>query len=250
VEYDSIVVVGALSLNPFLVFMCSKCRNFTNAPAGQKRRRCSYCGTIIDISKAASALFDTPEKASDAVKEFNASRGGDEFDKAVERSRDRVRAFLPKERVSIEDISSKEDQSRPPGKRKRLMDLLQKEAKKTHCSLDRIEELCPDYELEWKWVEGQLESLSNNGTLIFPRPWSVQLVASEDMTKSKDTSSKDVTVEILALLQGQGKVLKVVDIIKRFSSQGISEESVETSLEKLMQKGEIFEPKSGYISQA
>ena len=237
-------------MKPFLVFMCSKCRNFTNAPAGQKRRRCSYCGSIIDISKAASALFDTPEMASTAVKEFNASRGGDEFEKAVERSRERVLALLPKERVSVEDISNKEDSPRPPGKRKRLLELLHKEAKDNPCTLDRIEELCQDYELEWKWVEGQLESLSNSGTLIFPRPWSVQLVVDAAAAESKETASKDVTVEILALLQGPEKTLRVIDIIKRFSEQGISEKSVETSLEKLMQKGEIFEPKSGYVSQA
>jgi len=237
-------------LKPFLVFMCSKCHNFTNAPAGQKRRRCSYCGTIIDVSKAASALFDTPEMASAAVKEFNASRGGDEFDNAVERSRSRILALLPKEHVSIKDISSKDEESRPVGKRTRLMELLHKEAKKTPCSLDRIEEICSDYELEWKWVEGQLEGLSNDGILIFPRPWSVQLVSSDDMIKSKDTASKDITVEILALLQGPDRTLKVTDIIKRFGEQGISEQSVETSLEKLMQKGEIFEPKSGYVRQA
>lgn len=237
-------------MKPFLVFMCSKCRNFTNAPVGQKRRRCSYCGSIIDISKAASALFDKPEMASAAVKEFNASRGGDEFDKSVEKSRERILALLPKEHVSVEEISSKEEESRPPGKRKRLMELLHKEAKETPCALDRIEELCPDYELEWKWVEGQLEGLSNDGTLIFPRPWSLQLVVSDEIIKSKDTASKDVTVEILTLLQGPEKTLKVTDIIKRFSEQGISEQSVETSLEKLMQKGEIFEPKSGYVSQA
>ena len=230
--------------------MCSKCRNFTNAPAGQKRRRCSYCGTIIDISKAASALFDTPEMASTAVKEFNASRGGDEFEKAVERSRERVLALLPKERVNAEDISSKDETTRPPGKRKRLMKLLNKEAKSTPCSLDRIEELCPEYELEWKWVEGQLEGLSNDGTLIFPRPWSVQLVVADDPTMSKETTSRDVTVEILALLQGPEKMVEVLEIVTRFGKQGISERSVETSLEKLMQKGEIFEPKSGYVSLA
>jgi hypothetical protein len=230
--------------------MCSKCRNFTNAPAGQKRRRCSYCGSIIDISKAASALFDTPEMASTAVKEFNASRGGDEFDKAVERSRERILALLPKERLSAEEISSKGETSRPLGKRKRLMQLLHKEAKASPCSLDHLEALCPDYELDWKWVEGQLEGLSNDGTLIFPRPWSVQLVVTEDLTKSEESASKDVTVEILALLQEPEKMLKVTDIISRFGQQGISEKSVETSLEKLLQKGEIFEPKSGYVSLA
>jgi hypothetical protein len=208
---------------------------------GQKRRRCSYCGSIIDILKAASALFDTPEMASAAVKEFNASRGGDEFEKAVERSRERVLALLPEERVNAEDISSKDEETRPP------VELLRKETKTAQCSLDRIEELCPDYGLDWNWVEGQLEGLSNSGVLIFPRPWAVQLVVTDDSAKSEDSTSKDVTTEILALLQGQ-KLLKVTNIIAKFGEQGISEKSVETSLEKLMQKGEIFEPKSGYVS--
>ncbi len=228
--------------------MCSKCHNFTNAPVGQKHRRCSYCGTIIDIAKAASALFDTPESASVAVKEFNASRGGDEFDKAVEKSRERVLALLPKEHVNIKDISGKGEASQPLGKRKRLMQLLQREAKSAPCSLDRIEELCSNYELDWKWVERQLERLANDGTLIFPRPWSIQLVLKDDRKKPKVIADRDVSEEILVILQGPEKIMRIVDIIKRLGKQGISENSVETSLEKLMQKGEIFEPKSGFVS--
>lgn len=236
-------------MKPFLVFMCTKCRNFTNAPVGQKHRRCSYCGTIIDISKAATALFDTPKMASDAVKEFNASRGGDEFDLAVERSKERIRALLPKDPVKVEEISSS-DTSTPPGKRKRLMKLLQKEASRSQCSLDRIEELCPNYELDWKWVEGQLEGLSNSGVLIFPRPWSVKLVVSDEIEEARDTTSRDVSEEILVLLQESKEPLKVVDMIEEFNKRGITERSVESSLEKLMQKGEIFEPRSGYVSLA
>lgn len=228
--------------------MCPKCRNFTNAPVGQKRRRCSYCGTIIDISKAASALFDTPETASLAVKEFNASRGGDEFEKAVEKSRERILALLPKQRVSAEEISSGNDRARPPGMRKRLMKLLHSEARTRPCSLDRIEELCPDYGLDWKWVEGQLENLSNDGTLVFPRPWSVQLVATDRLPKSKEIVTKDVTNEILEILQLSEDMTSVNDIKEKLSKKGISENSIETSLEKLMQKGEIFEPKSGFVS--
>jgi hypothetical protein len=228
--------------------MCSKCNNFTNAPVGQKRRRCSYCGTIIDISKASSALFDSAEQASAAVKEFNASRGGDEFEKAVEKSKERLLAFFPKERVSAKAISSKDEISKLPGKRKRLMELLRREALKTSCSLDKIEKLCINYELEWDWVEGQLEGLSNDGILVFPRPWSVQLVVSGDEISTKDISTRDVTAEILSLLRSSEKIWRVTDLITRFREQGISEESVETSLEKLMQKGEIFQPKSGYVS--
>ena len=234
-------------MKPFLVFKCPKCNNFTNAPAGQKRRRCSYCGTIIDITKAECAIFDAPELATAAVKEFNATRGGDEFQKSVERSRERVLAHMPKDPVKASDISDGELVQNPPGKRKRLMTLLEKEAKKSPCSLDRIEELCVEYELEWKWVEGQLEKLSNNGTLIFPRPWSVLLVATEEKDNLPNAKSKDVTVEILALLSESKRPLKVSELIRIFEEKGISETSVESSLEKLMRRGEIFEPRSGQV---
>lgn len=234
-------------MKPFLVFKCLKCDNFTNAPAGQKRRRCSYCGSIIDITKAACALFDTPESASVGVKEFNAARGGDEFKKSVERSRERVLALMPKETLKASDISDGESEPKPPGKRKRLMTLLEKEAKISPCSLDRIEEICSDYELDWDWVEGQLENLSNNGTLIFPRPWSVLLVVSEEKDGDSESSSKDVSVEILSLLHDSKRTLRVTEIIKIFGEKGISEASVESSLEKLMQRGEIFEPRSGQV---
>ncbi|MHA1950984.1 MAG: hypothetical protein ACW987_14055 [Candidatus Thorarchaeota archaeon] len=117
-------------MKQFFVFRCPKCKNFTNAPAGQKRRRCSYCGTIIDITKAACALFDSPAQASNAVKEFNATRGGDEFQKSVDRSRERVLSLMPKETVKVSDISDGEKIPKPPGKRKRLLTLLEREARR------------------------------------------------------------------------------------------------------------------------
>ena len=116
-------------MKQFYVFMCPKCKGFTNAPAGQKRRRCSYCGSIIDITKANLALFDSPQQASEAVKLFNASKGGDEFKDAVERSHDRIRDLMPSEHVSAEDITSKGEGPAPEGKRKRLMAILEKEAR-------------------------------------------------------------------------------------------------------------------------
>jgi len=239
-------VVGVRLLKPFLVFKCSKCKNFTNAPAGQKRRRCSFCGSIIDITKTACALFDSPEQASTAVKEFNAARGGDEFKKSVERSRERVLALMPKETVTASDISDGDTAVRPLGKRKRLMSLLEREAAEAPISLDRIEELCSKYELDWKWVEGQLEGLSNNGTLIFPRPWSVQLVVSEEK-EDEDSTVRDVSVDILAILSESTEGVKVTDLIEKFEEKGIGESSVVSSLEKLMQRGEIFEPVSGHV---
>ncbi|MFW9863203.1 MAG: hypothetical protein ACFFEX_14645 [Candidatus Thorarchaeota archaeon] len=220
--------------------------NFTNAPAGQKKRRCSYCGHIIDISKAACALFDTPEKASTAVKKFNASRGGDSFRKAVEASKERVREFLPSEKLSVKDVIDKSEEELPSGKSKRLLELLEREASESACSLDRIADLCPEYQLDWVWVEDQLNKLANRGTLIFPRPWTVRLVGVPSKEKTRPPLV-DVTKEILDWIQERGGEAEVGNVVKHFEKRGISRESVESSLDRLMNQGVIYLPKAGLI---
>ncbi|MCK5150462.1 MAG: hypothetical protein KAQ65_01425 [Candidatus Thorarchaeota archaeon] len=238
---------GAVVLKNFFVFMCPKCRHFTNAPVGQKRRRCSYCGTIIDITKAARALVDDDKAAVAAVKEYNASRGGDEFHKAVERSRDRIRELVPSKKMTAEDIASSENSEIPTGKRARLLSLLEKYAKDTPLNLTRLEELCTPYQLDWTWVEQQLNTMANGGVLIFPRPWTVKLVRAPDTKDKPKTATRDVSTDILALLRSEGGTLRIHTIMDHFQSIGITSASVEASMEKLMRSGEIYEPKSGYI---
>lgn len=234
-------------MKQFYVFMCSKCRGFTNAPAGQKRRRCSYCGSIIDITKANLALFDSPEQASTAVKEFNASKGGAEFKDAVERSRDRIKALMPSEPISADDITSKGEEPEREGKRRRLLDILEREAKGTPCSLDRLEELTTADGLVWPWVERQIESLSNNGVLIFPRPWTIQLMITDDAELPTQISSKDVSSEIIILLKKSAGPLKVDEIVRHFKQEGISEASVDSSLERLLRNGDIYQPTASSV---
>lgn len=235
-------------MKQFVVFMCSKCKGFTNAPIDQKKRRCSYCGSIIDITKANLALFDSPEQASNAVKEFNASKGGNEFKDAVERSRDRVKAMMPSEHVSTDDITSKGAESAPEGNQRRLMTILEKEASETSCSLDRLEKLTTAGGLSWGWVEKQIESLSNNGALLFPRPWTVQLVISDDSEIPTSISIKDVSSEIIELLRQSGKEMKVHEIVSHFKKAGFSEVSVDNSLERLLRNGDIYQPTTSSVN--
>ena len=235
-------------MKQFYVFMCSKCRGFTNAPAGQKRRRCSYCGSIIDITKANLALFDSPEQASTAVKEFNASKGGDEFKESVERSRERVKALMPSKKVTADDITSKGEQPTPSGKRRILMAILEKEARGVSCSLDRLEELTTVDGLAWSWVEKQIENLSTNGSLLFPRPWTVQLVTQDEAELPTQIASKDVSSDIIELLKRKGGRLEVDEIVRYFHQEGVSEASVDSSLERLMRNGDIFQPGASSVS--
>ena len=235
-------------MKQFYVFMCSKCKGFTNAPAGQKRRRCSYCGSIIDITKANLALFDSPEQASAAVKAFNASKGGDEFKDAVERSRDRIKALMPSEPVTKDDITSKDDEPAPEGKRRRLMAILEREARGAACTLDKLEKVTTADGLAWTWVEKQVESLSNNGALIFPRPWTVQLVIPEEEDLPSQLANKDVSSEIVELLRKNDGPLKVDYLVKHFKQAGISEASVDSSLERLLRNGDIYQPSASSVN--
>ncbi len=234
-------------MKKFFVFMCPKCKNFTNAPVGQKRRRCSYCGTIIDIGKAARALFDHDKAASAAVKLYNASRGGDEFQKAVDRSRDRILKLVPRERITARDIASKDAIDIPTGKRARLLALLDRHAKNEPLNLTDLEGLCIEYQLDWTWVENQLTTMANGGALIFPRPWTVKLVRPPNTKEETIKATQDVSEEILVLLRREGDLLSINHIIDHFESLGITRDSVEASLEKLMRAGEIYEPRSGHI---
>lgn len=237
-------------MNKFFVFMCPQCQHFTNAPVSQKRRRCSYCGTIIDITKAARALVDDHDAAANAVRAYNASKGGDEFEKAVDRSRDRVRELVPTKKLTADEISSEDNMEVPTGKRSRLLSLLDKHARDEPLTLTKLEELCSDYKLDWLWVEKQLTTMANGGVLIFPRPWTVKLVKIPDKKLERESTVRDISKDILVLLKRKEDGLTIQAIIEYFESSGISSASVEASLEKLMRSGDIYEPRPGYIDLA
>ncbi len=238
---------GDFCVRAFLVFACPKCRNFTNAPVGQKRRRCSYCGHIIDIRRAQCAFFDTPEAAQRAVKEFNAARGGDEFQRAVERSRERIRSLVPRERISSETLVDTDQPTPQTGKRKTLLTLLETATAKGPCSLDEFADLCEKYRLDWVWVEEQLTKLANQGVVIFPRPWSIQLIQEQKIRTTKRGAVSDITGEIREYLAHHGGNTRVTALVEYFGERGIDEVVVEKALNKMMRKGEIYEPKPGEI---
>ncbi|MFW9978507.1 MAG: hypothetical protein ACFFEJ_10545 [Candidatus Thorarchaeota archaeon] len=233
-------------MSNFFVFMCPKCRNFTNAPVGQKKRRCSYCGSIIDITRASVVLVDSHTEASTAVKRFNASRGGDEFDKAVERSLERVRSLVPEKKISVKDLTVEEGDL-PSGKRGRLLTILEAHAKKDPLSMTKLEELAEAVNLDWAWVEKQLTTMANGGVLIFPRPWTVKLVKLPDSKGEPEEATRDVSKEILELLKRQEDGLSIDSVLAHFQEMQISSNSVISSLEKLMSAGEIYEPRQGHI---
>jgi hypothetical protein len=145
----------------------------------------------------------------------------------------------------MDDLIEDDAISHISGKQARLMVLLEKETSQP-CSLGKLEELCLKYHLEWSWVEKQLQKLSNTGQVIFARPWQVQFVGQLESKVDEIQSTVDVSSEILMVLEDKGS-MKIIDLLKLFEARGISEESVELSLEALMKTGVIFEPSQGKV---
>ncbi|MHA1495360.1 MAG: hypothetical protein ACTSRQ_15245 [Candidatus Thorarchaeota archaeon] len=125
---------------------------------------------------------------------------------------------------------------------------MDKEARGKSCSLDRLEELTSEDGLAWSWVEKQVESLSTNGVLIFPRPWTVQLVITEEAELPTQLANKDVSSEIVELLKRKGGPIKVNELLQHFEQEGISESSVDSSLERLLRSGDIYQPTASSVS--
>ena len=233
-------------MRPYLVFMCPRCRHFTTAPLGQKRRMCSYCGKIIDISKASTALFDSPEAAAQAVRLYNAGESS-EFQEAVERTRDRIRHLLPPEGAQRDEIPpSGADDTLPSGKTQRLLLMLQDLAQEQPCGLDKIEEACPRYGLQWNWVERQIEKMISSGDLFSPRPWTVRYIGS-GQTRKKRQRREDVTKTILALVREHGGSMSVQEIVTIVGSRNVPEDAILDSLDRLLNEGWVFEPRKGII---
>jgi hypothetical protein len=155
---------------------------------------------------------------------------------------------MPAERVSVDEISDSSGESLPSGKRRRLMMMLEREAKDTPCSLERIERFSKEYKLDWAWVEDQLNALGNTGELIFPRPWTIKLVkASKTSRKEENLISRDVSNEIIELLRENDGELNLEKILRHFKEKGISASSVESSLDRLLHNGEIYTPRPSTI---
>ncbi|MEM2143499.1 MAG: hypothetical protein QXS20_04500 [Candidatus Thorarchaeota archaeon] len=231
----------------YYVFMCPKCRNFTNAPVGQKHRKCSYCGTTIDIGKANVALFDDQHAAILAVQRFNAGRD-DEFDKAVQRSRDRIRALMPTQPLSIEDSEEEPIESTSTsGKMRRLMELLETMASDSPCNLDDFKAAAERASLEWEWVDQAITKMASEGAVVFPKPWLIRWLTHDSKNSSRSQQRVDLTQEILRMLRKNGGSMTVESIIRHYEDNGVARESIENSLERLMQTGRVFEPRSGII---
>ncbi|MCF2137501.1 MAG: hypothetical protein K9W43_09750 [Candidatus Thorarchaeota archaeon] len=233
-------------MKQYLVFMCPRCRHYTNAPVGQKRRVCSYCGKIIDISKAATALFDDSHAAAEAVKQFNAGKDHD-FEEVVRESREKILRLLPPSRLKVGDVADDvKGETLPTGKTRRLMMLLERLALDQPCTIGELEDACKKYGLQWSWAEAQLEKLFAAGEVFYPTPWKIRYIGAH-ADKKKPSTIVDITNELLAYLRKHDEEVSVKDLYAHYAQHGVSEESVDAALERLMRQNEIYQPKPNYV---
>ncbi len=228
-----------------LVFMCPRCRRFLTAPVGQKRRMCSYCGKIIDISREATALFDSAEAAAEAVRRFNAGKSGD-FEEAVRRSRERIEHLLPKDEIDAARVARMSDgRGLPSGKMQRLLLMFRDLATKRPCPLSEIEQACPRYGLEWTWVEKQIEKMFSRGELFAPRPWTIRYIGEAPQKHAR--TNRDVSDDILQLIREQGGEMLTSEIVAIMTAKGVTEDATVRSLDRLMNDGVVYEPVKGTV---
>ncbi|MHA1137031.1 MAG: hypothetical protein ACTSSE_11145 [Candidatus Thorarchaeota archaeon] len=61
-------------------------------------------------------------------------------------------------------------------------------------------------------------------------------------------ANKDVSSEIVELLKRKGGPIKVNELLQHFEQEGISESSVDSSLERLLRSGDIYQPTASSVS--
>jgi hypothetical protein len=227
----------------FYVVRCSQCGRYTFAPIRQKTRLCVYCQHIFKVNPLSAEYVEDSRTARTKVKLYQTGKHHEEFMAAVERSRERVAALLPKETLSLDMVRDRGiTTSAHSGRRQLLERILSRYARNAAADLRLIEQECEKVGLPWSWVTQQLESLIRSGQLVCPKPWQVRLVAPEE--ESRTGSRPQQTVTTLARRIGE---------IIRKASMPMNEEDLKQVLERenlgTAQLGEALELLSlqGYV---
>ncbi len=242
-------------MQKFLVFKCPKCGAFLYAPVRQKTRRCTYCNHIIKINPAESQLVESIEEASKLVKQYNAKKNSDEFIMAVEASRESiVKLYEYLDMQETESISDDKVTYISGGKSRTLFSLLVQFAKNP-ITLDKFRALAEKYKLDWQWVTDSLEKLSQDGIIIFPKPWEIQLVSESEIPGIKETtpvkskkSMKSLERAIIEFLEAHNMPIKTSELILEFNKYGYSDEEIQKVINGLIASGVLYEPRVNWIS--
>jgi hypothetical protein len=227
----------------FYIIRCPKCGRYTYAPIQQKTRLCVYCQRIIKVNPIQAQYVKNAETARTRVKLYQTGKHHEEFMRAVEESREEIKALIPKEEISLEKLGEKvQPISSASGRRNILESLLSKLARTTPVDLHVLEKESEKAGLQWEWVAKQLEGLIRSGYLICPRPWQIKLVAAElgSPTQLKSLSITSLARRIGEIIRESERPLDNKEILKRLDKNEISEGHFEKALEMLKTQGYVF----------
>jgi len=240
----------------FVVFRCPVCGKFTYAPLGQKTRLCSFCGKIIRIDARQAIVVEDARQASFLVKRYNLKGGEKNYLETLKAQKKELLNLI--EEVEEVPESSYEGKEVASSSKTRRMFIMLKENCTNPINIDELRELCKKYNLEWDWVREQLEVLSKEGTVIFPKPWLLQYISDENVEgyvpKKRPSRKKNSLYQVKNLRKALANVLKdknepvsydeLVEILK---AKGFTLEEIEETVRKLSMEGLLIEPKPGYF---
>ncbi len=227
----------------FYIIRCPKCGRYTYAPIQQKTRLCVYCQRIIKVNPLHAQFVQNAETARTKVKLYQTGKYHKAFMRAVEESREEIKALIPKEEISLDKLGEKSQPvSTTSSRRTMLESLLSKLARPNPVDLHILEKESGKVGLEWSWVAEQLEGLIRSGHLICPRPWQIKLVATdiEPPTQLDLPSITTLARRIGEIIRESEKPLDNNEILKRLDENKITLGHLEKALELLKTQGYVF----------
>ncbi len=233
----------------YFIVRCPQCGRYTYAPARQKTRLCVYCQRIFKIKPLNAIFVKDAKTARTRVKFYQAGKHHEEFMEAVERSRAHVKALIPLDKSSLDEIHEKQSNVLSSSTRRRVLEkLLHQHASSSAIDLSILEEEAQKAGLEWSWVAQQLEGLIRSGYIVCPRPWQVRLVISEPLKPSNSSnqySKTELSRKIGDIIRKSKRALTQEELISKLKQESITNDQLEAALELLRTQGYIFKTRQG-----
>ncbi|MHA2059489.1 MAG: DUF1922 domain-containing protein [Candidatus Ranarchaeia archaeon] len=236
----------------YLVFRCPRCGHFLYSPFGQKTRHCPYCTKIVKIDPKAAHLAENDETARNLVKQYNAGENLKNFLKLRRRDGEQISPeFFNPAKVDIrKDENAKQQKLQKIRDQQVLRRILTKFAVEPR-SLKELDIIFSENNLDIDWVHEELSRMVQAKQVALPRPWEIQYLLkppTKPAHKGGIGSNQDIPkAEIQRLLinffQNSPHPVSIKDTRLNFSFFKNSN-ILDDILQKLLQQGIIYEPKS------
>ncbi|MHA1606082.1 MAG: DUF1922 domain-containing protein [Candidatus Freyarchaeota archaeon] len=216
----------------YAVFKCPKCGRYTFAPASSKSRLCSNCGKIIKVDLSRAEIVGDARRASELVRYRNAKEAPPNVKQAIRMKGEDAR-LPPREGVRSSSL---------------LLKMLAERCSDTPISLDVLDSLCKEYDLDPGWVREKLPELGVKGIVFFPTPWTLKFIDRKRKPEVKSRKMGNIYKVVLDALSRSS--LSESEIVELLAEQGFSPQQVEEAIEALHNRGLIIEVKPGFFKKA